>query len=74
MSVDIETVPELRLGARTTLVETLSTGGGRGNLLHSFDEMPDGRLLVPERTRIDEQRELVIVKNWIQELDAMFER
>jgi serine/threonine-protein kinase len=72
VAVEVRETPGLSLSAPVTVVETRAIGSG-GHVSYSFfDVASDGRVLLPERLTQLEPSELVVVRNWPRELEALF--
>jgi Tol biopolymer transport system component len=72
VAVEVREAPGLSLSAPVTVVETLATGSGAQQAYAFFDVAPDGRVLLAERLTQLEPSELVVVRNWVRELDELF--
>jgi len=72
LAVDISTDRGLALSTPVTVVETPAIGSGAHFAYSFFDVAPDGRVVLSERLSGLEPSELVVVRNWVRELEELF--
>jgi serine/threonine-protein kinase len=72
LAVDISPDRGLPLSTPVTVVETPAIGSGAHRAYSFFDVARDGRVVLAERLSGLEPNELVVVRNWVRELEELF--